>query len=577
MNFSKEPSLLSLRSVSFSYDGARRVLDDISLEVRSGERVAILGHNGSGKSTLVRILGALQVPLQGAYFISGRNVTDTPFDELHRRVGVVFQNPENQIVAALVDDDVAFAPENQGLPSSEIQERVDRALERVGMAHKRSVPVSALSGGEKQRVALAGALAAKVDCLVLDEPTAMLDPEGRLEVAEALRDIQASGTTLIQVTHQLECLEDADRILVLERGRWIWQGETDRFWPAAAGLGFELSPLRRLSARLVSAGVSVPSVSVGGVVSAIEAHLTEPASLEPEDDPIPLSAPITPFLEVRDLTFRFDSPSQGGTVLEGVTVSFPKGRWTSIVGRTGSGKSTLVQHLNGLYKIQSGEILLEGEPLPQKGEALHRLRGTVGLVFQSPEDQLFSATVREELSFAPGNAGFEGEALERAVRGALDAVGLGEDFLARNPFSLSGGERRLVAIASVLAADPECLVLDEPMAGLDASYRRRMLSLFSELRGQGRTVVTITHDLEMAFRFSDRILVMDSGKSRGEGNVGEALSSLMEVLSPSVWPEILQVSGRLRTRFPGLPLAWDPDVLFEWLTGRTGWSPVRRA
>lgn len=577
MNFSKEPSLLSLRSVSFSYDGARRVLDDISLEVRSGERVAILGHNGSGKSTLVRILGALQVPLQGAYFISGRNVTDIPFDELHRRVGVVFQNPENQIVAALVDDDVAFAPENQGLPSSEIQERVDRALERVGMAHKRSVPVSALSGGEKQRVALAGALAAKVDCLVLDEPTAMLDPEGRLEVAEALRDIQASGTTLIQVTHQLECLEDADRILVLERGRWIWQGETDRFWPAAAGLGFELSPLRRLSARLVSAGVSVPSVSVGGVVSAIEAHLTEPASLEPEDDPIPLSAPITPFLEVRDLTFRFDSPSQGGTVLEGVTVSFPKGRWTSIVGRTGSGKSTLVQHLNGLYKIQSGEILLEGEPLPQKGEALHRLRGTVGLVFQSPEDQLFSATVREELSFAPGNAGFEGEALERAVRGALDAVGLGEDFLARNPFSLSGGERRLVAIASVLAADPECLVLDEPMAGLDAAYRRRMLSLFSELRGQGRTVVTITHDLEMAFRFSDRILVMDSGKSRGEGNVGEALSSLMEVLSPSVWPEILQVSGRLRTRFPGLPLAWDPDVLFEWLTGRTGWSPVRRA
>lgn len=577
MNFSKEPSLLSLRSVSFSYDGARRVLDDISLEVRSGERVAILGHNGSGKSTLVRILGALQVPLQGAYFISGRNVTDIPFDELHRRVGVVFQNPENQIVAALVDDDVAFAPENQGLPSSEIQERVDRALERVGMAHKRSVPVSALSGGEKQRVALAGALAAKVDCLVLDEPTAMLDPEGRLEVAEALRDIQASGTTLIQVTHQLECLEDADRILVLERGRWIWQGETDRFWPVAAGLGFELSPLRRLSARLVSAGVSVPSVSVGGVVSAIEAHLTEPASLEPEDDPIPLSAPITPFLEVRDLTFRFDSPSQGGTVLEGVTVSFPKGRWTSIVGRTGSGKSTLVQHLNGLYKIQSGEILLEGEPLPQKGEALHRLRGTVGLVFQSPEDQLFSATVREELSFAPGNAGFEGEALERAVRGALDAVGLGEDFLARNPFSLSGGERRLVAIASVLAADPECLVLDEPMAGLDAAYRRRMLSLFSELRGQGRTVVTITHDLEMAFRFSDRILVMDSGKSRGEGNVGEALSSLMEVLSPSVWPEILQVSGRLRTRFPGIPLAWDPDVLFEWLTGRMGWTPVRRA
>lgn len=579
MDSLKTPPLLSLRSVSFSYDGTRRVLDGISLDVRPGERVAVLGHNGSGKSTLVRILGALQAPLQGACFISGRDVRDIPFAELHATVGVVFQNPENQLVAAVVEDDVAFAPENQGLPPREIQERVDWALARVGMAHKRASPVSALSGGEKQRVALAGALAAKAECLVLDEPTAMLDPEGRLEVARVLRDVHASGTALVQVTHQLECLEDADRILVLASGRWLWQGDACDFWPEAERLGFELPPLRRLLAGLGARGIAVPSPSADAVVSALEPRLLDgDAALFPSPERPP--APVAPaFLEVRDLAFRFDGPdSAEEPVLDGVDALFPAGAWTSVVGRTGSGKSTLVQHLNGLYAVQSGRILLTGEPLPQKGEALHRLRRTVGLVFQAPEDQIFCPTVREELAFAPVNAGFEGERLERAILRALDGVGLSDDFLPRNPLALSGGERRLVAIASVLAAEPECLVLDEPTAGLDAAYRTRIVALLSNLRAEGRTIVTVTHDLEMAFGCCDRLLVMDAGRSRGEGDVGTALPSLMRVLSPSVWPEVLQVSDRLHKRLAEIPLTWEPDVLLRALdslgsgerTGRRG-------
>ena len=211
--------MLELRSVSFSYDGARQALEDVSLRVGRGERVAVLGHNGSGKSTLVKIMGALQVPSRGACFISGRDAQDLPFRELRGLVGVVFQDPENQIVGAVV--------ENQGLPPQEIQARVDWALERVGMRHKRRAMVSALSGGEKQRVALAGALAARVRCLILDEPTSMLDPEGRLEVEEVLRRVHASGVTLIQVTHQLENFEDVDRVLLLSRGRLAWQGPPD--------------------------------------------------------------------------------------------------------------------------------------------------------------------------------------------------------------------------------------------------------------------------------------------------------------------------------------------------------------
>ena len=534
--------MLELRSVSFSYDGARQALKDISLRVGCGERVAVLGHNGSGKSTLVKIMGALQVPSRGACFISGRDAQDLPFRELRGLVGVVFQDPENQIVGAVVEDDAAFAPENQGLPPQEIQARVDWAL-------------------EKQRVALAGALAARVRCLILDEPTSMLDPEGRLEVEEVLRRVHASGVTLIQVTHQLENFDDVDRVLLLSEGRLAWQGAPDAFWSMAESLGFELPPLRRLTERLQGLGLDVPTADAEGICRALEGRGW---NLPQRRDGVP-PAGRTPLIEVRHLAFRFDDGSDGVAALSDVSADVPRGGWLSIVGRTGSGKSTLAQHMNGLYRLQAGSILLEGEPLPQSGEALYRLRQRVGLVFQMPERQLFSPTVREELAFAPANAGLEGEALDEAVLGALRAVGLEEDFLSRSPFQLSGGEQRLTAIASTLAAGPDCVVLDEPLAGLDAAYRRGILALLTRLRDEGRSVVTITHDLDMALGFSDRVLVMDGGRSLAEGTPQEVLPSLMEALRPDVWPGALQVSARLRARHPSFPLVWRVEALWDLL------------
>ncbi|MCR4818248.1 MAG: ATP-binding cassette domain-containing protein [Fretibacterium sp.] len=564
--------MLELCSVSFSYDETRTALKDLSLKVGRGERVVILGHNGSGKSTLVKILGALQFPTQGTCFISGRDVRDIPFHDLRRQVGLVFQDPENQIVAAVVEDDVAFAPENQGLPSGEIQERVDWALERVGMRHKRNAPVSALSGGEKQRVALAGALAARVECLILDEPTAMLDPEGRLEIESVLRALHESGTTLVQVTHQLEILEDADRILVLDGGRLAWDGRTEDFWPLAGEMGFELPPLRSLALRL---GLSAGAADVEKMASALAEFLPEhggdlPVTVEASEK---ASGQPEKLIEVRSLSFQFDAPG-GPWALRDVDADISRGSWLSVVGRTGSGKSTLIQHLNGLYKIQAGKIHIEGEPLPQKGEALHALRQRVGLVFQCPEDQFFSPTVEEELAFAPKNAGLSGEELKDAVMDALDHVGLGRDFLPRNPLLLSGGERRLVAIASVLAAGPECLALDEPLAGLDAAYRSRVLALLSELRDEGKTIITITHDWDMALQFSSRVLVMQDGQSLAQGTPREVLPSLMAALSPDAWPEIVRLSSVLRQRFPFVPLTWDAEELIPRARQSEGGGPV---
>jgi energy-coupling factor transport system ATP-binding protein len=603
-------AVIALESAGFSYDGVRQILSGISLEVSRGERVAILGHNGSGKSTLVKIMGALQLPTQGACFICGYDTSDSAsLSAIHKSVSLVFQNPESQIVGSVVEDDAAFAPENQGIPSDEIEKRISWALEKVGLAHKRGALSSALSGGEKQRLALAGALAAEAACLVLDEPTAMLDPEGRAGVENILRGIHASGTTIVQVTHRLEDALQADRVLVLSRGQWVWQGRRQDFWSDAESLGFPLPPGLILRRRLARAEGLEPAaraaeedrgnlsdlsdLSLWPEIDALKSQIRVQTRAQTSDrvssaavledacedaetgDHLPKAAPLQGFcpqglcpqnlcpqgLCLRGLCHSFDLSTPLETqVLKDVSCDIPRGSWVSILGRTGSGKSTLIQHLNALYKIQKGEIFMDGKPLPQEGPDVRALRRRVGLVFQTPEDQFFSPTVREELAFAPRNWGFSSEETDAAVLRALQSVGLREEFFDRNPLSLSGGEGRLVAIASVLAADPECLVLDEPTAGLDIHYRGEIVALLSRLRAEGRTVVTVTHDFEMAFENSDRLIVMADGVKLCEGTVPQALPVLLERQRPFM-PEILQVSAALRENGADVPLTWDVDTL----------------
>jgi len=481
----------------------------------------------------------------------------------------------------MVEDDVAFAPENQGLAPPEIEKKVEWALRKVGLLHKRGALSSALSGGEKQRLALAGALSADTECLILDEPTAMLDPEGCADVENALLDIHASGTTIIQVTHKLEDVMHADRVLVLAHGSWAWEGKREDFWRNAESLGFKLPQIMKLRQRLSVRGISSRE-TVEDIAEAIECSFRRfPASrgqaAPPSSTPpvgfadIPLEEGDLASLreggarraggvlcfDIRNLSHSFNvsTPIETRT-LKDVSCVIPKGRWTSVLGRTGSGKSTLIQHLNGLYGVQSGEVFVEGDtPIPTKGNALRDLRRKVGLVFQSPEDQLFSPTVREELGFAPTNWGFSKENTDFAVKRALQSVGLGEEYLDRNPLRLSGGERRLVAIASVLSALPECLILDEPTAGLDAKYREDIVTLLSGLRDMGKTIITVTHDLEMAFEKSDRLMVLDNGCKVCEGGVDDVLPELLE-MEVLTLPEVVRVSALLRSRGVGISLTW---------------------
>ena len=509
---------MELRSVSFAYDNeSKKALNNISLKIYEGERVVILGHNGSGKSTLAKIMGALQDPLQGVCLVRGQDVRD--IKELRELIGMVFQNPDNQIVASMIEDDVAFAPENQGLDWQIIQERVDNAIKITGLENKRGAMTSEMSGGEKQRMALAGAEAAKVKCLILDEPTAMLDPEGRVQVESVIKSLHKSGVTIIQITHQLEFFDDknnldADRVLVLSHGELIWEGTPDEFAPCAESMGFEK----------FDRPISLEDLK--NILANNNAAQAEGMGFEKFERPINLEdlkkflannnaaqANLKNFIEIKNLYFRFASLDKNKNILENINLDIKRGAWLSITGRTGSGKSTLVQHLNALYKIQAGKILIDDKPLPQSGDDVKELRRRVGLVFQNPEDQLFCPTVREELEFAPRNADFNLEKLNQAVLNAIKLVGLDESFLERSPLALSGGEKRLVAIASVLSAEPECIILDEPLAGLDAYYKNKILNMLNDLKNQGRSIVVITHDINSALKFSDEIIILEQGKS----------------------------------------------------------------
>lgn len=546
--------LVEVQSVSFTYNAkdSGRALNRVSFFIRRGERIAVLGHNGSGKSTLVRILGGLLTPSEGKCLVKGTDIHDLPFRELRRTVGMVFQDPENQIVAAMVEDDIAFAPENQGLPSAEIQRRVDSALVRVNLTHKQGASVAALSGGEKQRLALAGTLAADVECLILDEATAMLDPKGRVDVERALRDLHHNGMTIIQVTHQIEAenFDGIERVIVLSHGSIKWQGATRDFWDNAEGLGFELPDVFKFRRFCEAGGLNFPNdfanISVPHQKSAGTSRTQAPAKFR-----------------IEGLSFWHDDKTQA---LKNIHTEIFSGEWLSIIGRTGSGKSTLVQHLNGLYKIQEGKIFFEDSPLAQKGEGLYTLRQRVGLVFQHPEDQLFSPTVREELAFAPKNAGFGAKALDDAINYGLDCAGLPPEFLGRNPIALSGGERRLVAIASVLSAMPECVVLDEPLAGLDASYQRKILRMLGRLRDEGKTIITVTHDLNMALNFSDRILVLRDGEFVREGKPNEILDTIMESLDADAWPDVLRISAEIRKVNHNFPLFYNYEEMIACIS-----------
>ncbi|HPX93270.1 MAG TPA: energy-coupling factor transporter ATPase [Bacillota bacterium] len=532
--------MIKFQNVSFSYgamQGQRSIqaVRQLSLSIERGAHVALIGRNGSGKSTMARLMNGLLLPDEGLVMVGGKlTADDDSIYEIRRQCGMVFQNPDNQIIGTTVKDDVAFGPSNLGLPPEEIFRRVDQSLAMTGLSDLKDRAPHELSGGQKQKLAIASVLAMRPDCLILDEATAMLDPVARREVMALITRLKKDqGITIVQITHHMEEALLADYVYVIGDGRIAFEGTPAQVFDQVGRVKSEglAVPAHLEIARLVSerAGVSYDPdeiVSFDGAVRFVSRVLAGHPAVAineclyraPADESVPA------VVEVRDLSHAYDSPA-GPPIqaLDSVSFALRQGEVLGIAGHTGSGKSTLIQHLNGLITAGPGKVMVLGRDLSEKKE-IRRIRRQVGLLFQYPEDQLFEETVALDIAFAPKQQKKPPAEVEEAVLKAAVRLGVA-DVLDRSPFELSGGQRRRVAIAGVLAAEPDIVILDEPAAGLDPAGRDDLFRDLLTLSAEGATLIIVSHDMEMMTCYADRILVLKEGRAAGMGTPAQMIAS----------------------------------------------------
>ncbi len=518
---------LVLESVGVRYVGSRQpALDGVDLTVRPGDRIGVAGRTGAGKSTLA-LLAAGFIPrvvkakVAGRAALGGIALETSDGRALLGKVGIVFSTPANQLSASklTVREELAFGLENLGLPRAEMDGRIDAVLDRLGIAGLADREPFALSGGEQQRVAIASIVTMGTGLLVLDEPTAQLDPAGTSAVAALLAELAHDGTGILCAEHDPAVLGGLGRCAVLDAGRVV----VDDI-PGRALSSERLRPIGLTAPTLVrlaeAAGVD-PSRAFdeAAIAAALRASVRSPGRDAAADHSAPDEAiewtpspeRIPTRIAVEDLVHRYPT---GVEALRGVSLSIEPGETVAIVGQNGSGKTTLVKHLNGLLRPTSGRVTLDGEDVHDR--PIHELAATVGFVFQNPDDQLFDRSVEREVSFGPRNLGRPSGVVVAAVEASLAAVGL-VDVRKTNPYDLDLSRRKLVALASVLAMDPAALVLDEPTTGQDGPGVGRVGAVVDAFARSGRTVVAITHDMEFAARHFARIVVMRGGTVVADG------------------------------------------------------------
>lgn len=536
-------------------------LNGVSLTVKKGEFLSVLGHNGSGKSTLARLICGLLEPDAGKITVWGLDAADTKnITEIRKHAGIIFQNPDNQMVASIVEDDVAFGPENIGVPRVEIGERIDWALKAVGMERYRHATPARLSGGQKQRIAVAGVLAVKPDILILDEATAMLDPKGRREVVDVVRRLnREEGMTVVAITHFMEEALLGDRALVMNKGEIVMQGTPEEIFESGDLLetyNLCLPAIGRIRNALNAAGIPVkPCLHPEELAEEIASFVGRGGAEIPEEKDGGEEAPCACGgedaqegrdggehagewdVDVSHLSFTYSQKSPFATnALKEIRLHIAEGEFFGIIGHTGSGKSTLVQHLNALIKLPQAQKKYKPKK-PKKGEIpptmpqltvgkynladkkcdFVSLRADVGMVFQYPEYQLFAETVFDDVAFGLRNfnKNLSREETEAAVRAGLEIVGLNyEEIKDKSPFDLSGGQKRRVAIAGVIVTKPKILILDEPAAGLDPLGKREIMQLLHKLHREWcKTVVIVSHDMDEIAENCTRACVLSEGEA----------------------------------------------------------------
>jgi len=531
--------LIKIQNFTFYYGGAEKpALKNINLEIADGEFVLVTGPSAGGKSSLCRCINGL-IPhfyggkVTGSVEVQGLNTLQHSPRELATRVGMIFQDPENQLVTQDVEREIAFGLENLAFPRDLIARRIEESLDTLGISALRHRPLHELSGGEKQKIAIASVLALHPEILILDEPTSELDPKSAeevLSIAQRLND--ELGITVILIEHRLDrVIQHTDRLIVLDGGEIVVDGSTRQVlqenYQEISGAGVGMPPIIKLAHQLEIMGITdnkTPLTVKEGRVMLQEVFQKIAGEL-PQQEKKGINN--RPAIEVGKLWHVYPD---GPAALKNVSLAIGEGEFVAIMGRNASGKTTLVKHFNGLLKPTKGSVVIHGT---DTGRAtIAELARQVGFVFQNPNDHLFADTVEEEIGFALKNLGLENGKVRSRIDEVLGRFRL-DKYRRQYPRALSGGEKQRVALASVLAVQPRILILDEPTRGMEYRLKSELMAFLRDYAGQGNTVILVTHDVETVAEYADRVLLLGEGKVVVDGNKRDVLSRAL-LFSPQI-------------------------------------------
>jgi energy-coupling factor transporter ATP-binding protein EcfA2 len=540
---------VSIQDLTFTYQGNERpTLKNINGQIKDGTFLVVMGHGGAGKSTLCCIFNAL-IPkffrgkYEGLVLVKGQEVARHRVAEMSRLVGLVLQDFEAQLFSTNVELEMAFGPENHHLPRQEIERRIQRYLAFVGLEKLRHREPASLSGGQKQRLAIGSVLALESEVLVMDEPTTDLDPLGREEVLSVAKSIREEGRMLLIVDHEPETAVTADQVWLIRDGQIVSQGPPSEILvevPTMESCGIKTLPMVKLFHSMNWPG---NPLTVEKAIELIQKHnLTQRRELKVTT----VSTGHTqgsPILKAEEL--RYIYPTYHVEALRGIDLFIHEGESIAILGQNGSGKTTLAKHFNGLLKPTSGRMLVQSKPTT---EYSHReLARLVGYVFQNPDHQIFARTVAEEVGFGLKMQGEIPKTIEKRVVEVLEVVGL-QGYEQKVPFTLTKGERQRVAVASVLAAQPQVIILDEPTTGLDYRHQRNMMEMLKRLNKRGHTIIIITHSMWVASEYANRTIVMKEGRILSEGSTRMVFADEAQLAEASLCPpSLIRLSNWLGT------------------------------